>query len=92
MNTDMLAQALSILQSELYKRNDANVLYDVWYLEDVQCRRPDLAEDACRKILKSLDYHHDSCIGINWDFIDSVADNLFPEPENIWDLRQEYGN
>ena len=92
VNTDMLAQALSILQSELSKRKDANVLYDVWHLEDIQCRRPDLSEDDCRKILLSIKRFHDASIGINWDVIDTVTDNLFPEPKNIWDLRQEYGS
>ena len=50
-----------------------------WGVEDVQGDRPDLNDDQAWAVLRAVYDRHDANIGINWDFISAVADDLYPE-------------
>ncbi len=54
-----------------------------WSIEDVQGERPHLTDDQAREVLAVIDRRHDASIGINWDFIQDIADSLFDEPEEL---------
>jgi hypothetical protein len=53
----------------------------IWAIEDVQTVRPDLNEDQCWQVLQSVHDHHDATIGMNWETLESWADNQFPVSE-----------
>ena len=50
----------------------------IWSIEDVQEVRPDLDEEQAWEVLQYCDKAHNSSIGLNWDSIEIVADDLFP--------------
>lgn len=50
-----------------------------WGVEDVQSERPDLTDDQAWEVLKAVIDRHDANIGVNWEFICSVADDMYPE-------------
>lgn len=54
-----------------------------WSIEDVQGERPHLTDEQAREVLTMMDRSHDANIGINWDFIQDIADMLFDEPEEL---------
>lgn len=82
-STELLTEILFTLHFELMNRSNSDVIFSVWQVADVQELRPDLTEDQCREILRSIERNHDAGIGINWHVIDDVAEMLFPEPENL---------
>lgn len=51
----------------------------VWCIEDVQQNRPDLTDDQAWEVLQECRSRHDCDIGFNWEYIDIVADELYPE-------------
>ena len=51
----------------------------VWSIEDVQAVRPDLTEEQAWEVLQECEHRHDCEIGFTWLFIESVADDCFPE-------------
>lgn len=90
IKTSLLSEAMLTIWSELSRRQDCGVLWSLWQVEDVRSQRPDLTDDQCRDVLRVIDRRHDANIGINWDVIDVVADMLYPEPENLLELREQY--
>ena len=50
-----------------------------WCIEDVQEERPDLSDEQASEVLKVVLDRHDANIGINWHFINHVAEHLFPK-------------
>jgi hypothetical protein len=54
---------------------------DWWHISDVQNERPDLTDEQAREVLEMVDRRRDAEIGINWQFIQYIADALFDEPE-----------
>jgi hypothetical protein len=60
-----------------------------WQIEDVQSVRPDLSDDEANEVLGSLEDNHDANVGINWEVIEYAADNLFPEPANLQELKDQ---
>jgi hypothetical protein len=50
----------------------------VWTIDDVLEQRPELNEQQASDVLKFMKSNHDATIGINWDYIDAVAETLFP--------------
>ena len=90
VSTDLLTEAMSALRNELGNRPDGDRIYDVWQVSDVRGRRPDLDDEQCWKVLRSIERNHNAEVGINWDVIDFVADKLYPEPDNLLELREEY--
>jgi hypothetical protein len=49
-----------------------------WVIEDVQEIRPDLAEAQCREVLATVRDRHDATIGVTWDVLSIVANDLYP--------------
>lgn len=50
----------------------------VWNIDDVQIVRPDLTDKQASDVLKNLKNGHDASIGVNWESIETIAENLFP--------------
>lgn len=50
-----------------------------WSVKDVQSVRPDLSEEDAGDVLLLVREEHDANVGINWNFIEFIASNLFPE-------------
>lgn len=50
-----------------------------WHISDILSRRPDLTDEECVEVLRSLKNNHDATIGINWETIDQTIDLLYPE-------------
>jgi hypothetical protein len=48
-----------------------------WGIEDVQSVREDLNDEQAWEVLKQVERRHDAEIGINWDYIAAVADDLY---------------
>lgn len=87
-DTQHLTEALLELRRELESRPDANWIFSAWHVDDIREQRPDLTDDQCREVLHNLERNHDANLGINWEVIDSVAGMLYPEPENLAELRE----
>ena len=51
-----------------------------WSTDDVQEIRPDLTGDQCRQVLAAVKDRHDATVGVNWDTLSIIADDLFQEP------------
>ena len=49
-----------------------------WHISDVQEVRPDLSDQDARQVLRIVRRYHDACIGVNWEVLQTVADDLFP--------------
>ncbi|HHF7367764.1 TPA: hypothetical protein ACPSKY_002908 [Legionella bozemanae] len=49
----------------------------VWSIEDVLDVRPLLSKEQASIVLQHLKKNHDATIGINWDVIEIVSDDLF---------------
>ncbi|MEZ0295278.1 MAG: hypothetical protein ACAI35_02370 [Candidatus Methylacidiphilales bacterium] len=53
----------------------------IWSWEDVQMQRPDLTMDQAWEVLKRCERYHDACLGLSWEVIDIIAEEMFPEAE-----------
>jgi len=54
----------------------------VWFAEDVQSVREDLSDEQAMAVLQTMEQRHDGNIGINWEYIEAVADDLYPEVQS----------
>ncbi len=53
----------------------------VWSVEDVQAIRPDLTGEQAWQVLQRADTRHDATLGITWDTLEIIAEDLFgPAP------------
>jgi len=52
----------------------------LWSAEDVFEVRPDLSEDQALEVLYRAGNCHDATQGINWEMLELIAEDLFPEP------------
>lgn len=52
-----------------------------WSLEDVKDVASHLDENQAREVLHAVLQHHDATIGINWEVLETVAEDLFPLPD-----------
>jgi hypothetical protein len=59
------------------KRGLPDTIRVEWHFEDVQSVRPQLTNNQARLVLQRAKYHHDAQIGINWDVLATVADDMF---------------
>ena len=51
-----------------------------WNIEDVQMIRPDLDDEQASTVLLQAEHHHDAGVGINWDVLETMAEDLYPKP------------
>lgn len=49
-----------------------------WYVSDVMAEVPRLTPEQAEKVLLTAK-QHDCNAGINWEVLNAVADNLYPE-------------
>jgi len=56
-------------------------LLDAWHYTDVQENNPWLTEDQSREMLEMIGKGRDCNIGINWEMIDAIVDNYYPQPD-----------
>jgi hypothetical protein len=62
-----------------------------WHISDIHCQSNDgvnddaeeITDDEAREILRLLDRHSDSCVGINWDVIDSWIDHVKAQRKQV---------
>ena len=47
-----------------------------WHVEDVLSIRPDLTREQAFDVLYAAKENHDACIGINWDVLSCICDNI----------------
>jgi hypothetical protein len=52
-----------------------------WCVDDVLNVRDDLTEDQAWDVLQAVVSRHNAEIGINWEYIAAVADDLYPEDD-----------
>ena len=67
---------------ELVPTGDPDEISIVWSTEDVLSVRPDLTKEQAREVLYELDHSHDASIGISWDVIFVVAENMHESPDD----------
>jgi hypothetical protein len=53
----------------------------LWSIEDVTAVRPDLTDGQAMEVLERCLDKMDAEIGINWLVIETIAEDMFPEPE-----------
>ncbi|HZU34745.1 MAG TPA: hypothetical protein VFA18_02480 [Gemmataceae bacterium] len=54
----------------------------IWCIDDVRHLRPDLTEDRAWQVLQQVSDIHDAEWAISWTTLRTVADDLFPEPDD----------
>jgi hypothetical protein len=54
----------------------------IWSIEDVQGVRPHLTEEQAWEVLEQVGDIHDAEWGINYTTLETVADDLYPEPDD----------
>jgi hypothetical protein len=54
----------------------------IWSIDDVKGVRPHLTDDQAWEVLEQLGDKHDAEWGISWTTLETVADDLFPEPDD----------
>ncbi len=50
-----------------------------WGIDDVLSVRPHLTKFQASLVLEYIKKNHDASVGINWDVVEAVSDNLFSE-------------
>lgn len=58
----------------------------IWDVEDVQSVRPNLDADQAWHVLQKCERSHDCEWGMTWDYIESVADCLYPTPDDAIEI------
>ena len=66
---------------KLVPTGDPDEITIKWHVDDVLSVRPDLTKDQAREVLYELDHSHDASLGINWEVIEIVAENMFEPPK-----------
>lgn len=55
----------------------------IWSIEDILGLRSDLTEEQAFNVLKEIERRHDYTIGVNWDVIEEVANDLYPKNNTV---------
>ncbi len=51
-----------------------------WHIEDVQSIRENLSDEQASHVLQVIKENHNAELGINWDVIECLCDDLYPQP------------
>lgn len=54
----------------------------LWSTEDILEVRPDLNDDQAWEVLQACQARHDCTCGLSWEFMEAVAEDLFPAPDS----------
>jgi len=65
--------------NEWVKYDTDDTIFICWTSEDVKGIRPDLSEEQCREVLYKVKDGHDATLGISWDVIETIADDMYPK-------------
>lgn len=52
-----------------------------WCTEDVLDVRKDLTEEQARQVLHEVKRRHNASVGVNWDVIKIIADDMFDDSD-----------
>lgn len=63
---------------EILQEDITDEIAIVWHIEDVRSIRPDLTNEQASKVLVCVQKNHDATVGINWDTLEVIADDLYP--------------
>ena len=75
---------LHSIDTSIKDRVDINLVEDEdrisvgWCTEDVLSRCDWLTKQQAREVLQMCEHSHDCTIGINWEFIEDIANDMFP--------------
>lgn len=75
--TAQLSDEVELDLNELLKQN--RTIGHLWTTDDVRELRPQLTEDQAWEVLRECENRLNSEVGINWQQIEDVADDLFGE-------------
>jgi hypothetical protein len=64
------------IQEEALRLGSPDWMCIWWHVEDVQEVCPDVSEKDARVVLQVLKRCHHAEVGVNWETIESVADNM----------------
>lgn len=67
------------LRDALRRQPDEDSISITWHIDDVLSVRERLTEAQARTVLQAVLSHHDASYGVNWNTLEIVADDLFPE-------------
>ena len=80
-DSDLFKQAVRAVneldQYRLVDNRDTIAL--LWCIDDVLEIRPDLTEEQAGEVLTRVDDIHDASIGLSWDTLQAVADDMYPK-------------
>jgi hypothetical protein len=62
------------------EQKDEDTIALHWSTEDVMQQCNWLTKDQARDVLHICLHKHDACIGLNWDVIECIAEDNYPEP------------
>lgn len=55
------------------------MIADIWSIEDVQSQCERLTDDEAWSVLQRVERRFDAGVGINWEVIDLIADEMYPD-------------
>ncbi len=59
----------------------------IWGVDDIKTFRPDLNADQAWRVLQTVEERLYYDVGITWDVVETVAGELYPQPEGPWQGR-----
>ena len=72
------AYSIMTLVYETFYHPDRQIA-SVWDVEDIYSLRPLLNHEQAMQVLLQADYSQDANMGINWEVLETIADELFPQ-------------
>ena len=74
------AAVLAVNELDQYELVDKRyAMAIVWQVDDVLSIRPDLTEEQAGEVLGRVEDCHDASIGVSWDTLQIVAEEMYPE-------------
>lgn len=74
----LICRKRPILQHNDVQESELETISIIWSVEDVLNQRPDLTEKQSIKVLEQIKICHNAEIGVTWETIDTVAEDLYP--------------
>ena len=56
--------------------SEVNEIAIIWDISDVKSINSDLSDDECREVLIRAKDNHDANVGINWEVLETIAQNI----------------
>ena len=56
-------------------------ILDAWHISDVQMEHDWLSDEQAREVLEMVKRRRDCNVGINWEVIENIVCDEFPNPE-----------